>query len=198
MLLDLIELASNRALDHDPATQERLRKLQGKTMTLHIRPIEQSLSVTPYPEGLEFSRNTAEDVDVKLSATIGAMVKISRDGIDNAELKSGELEITGDPIVGQRFAQVLADLDVDWEALLAEHIGDSPARVVSFAAGQAKEFAQESRTRLEGFINQILTDDLGVVANKDEVEPFLDAVDVIKSDVERLLARIKRLDKHAS
>ena len=198
MLLDLLELASNRTLEHDPNTKQRLLKLQGKTMTLQIRPIEQSLSVTPHPEGLEFNRETPETVDVTLSATINAMIKISRDGIDNAELKSGELEITGDPIIGQRFAQVLADLDINWEALLAEQIGDSPARVVSFAAGQAKELAQESRSRFKEFINQMLTDDLGVVASKDDVDPFLDDVDTIRADVERLMARIKRLNNNAS
>lgn len=198
MLIDLLELASNRTLEHDPKTQQRLLKLQGKTMTLHIRPIDQSLSVTPHPEGLEFSRENPIRVDVTLSVTVGAMVKISRDGIDNAELKSGELEITGDPIVGQRFAQVLADLEIDWEAVLAEQIGDSPARIVSFAAGQAKELAQESRSRFKEFINQILTEDLSLIAGKDDVEPFLDDVDTLKADVERLMARIKRINSKAS
>ena len=38
MLLDLFELASNKTLEHDPQTLARLAKLQGKTMTLKIKP----------------------------------------------------------------------------------------------------------------------------------------------------------------
>jgi len=110
MLVDLLELASNKTLEHDPQTLERLVK---------------------------FTRNIPEKVDVTLNASLGAMVKISRDGMENAELEPGELEIAGDPIIGQRFAQVISELNIDWEALLAEQIGESPAKAVSFAAGQA-------------------------------------------------------------
>ena len=137
MLLDLLELASNKTLEHDPQTLERLAKLQGKTMTLNIKTIGQSFSVTPQREGLEFSNTLPEKVDVTLSVTLSAMIKISRDGLEDAELEQGELEIVGDPIIGQRFAQVIAKLDIDWHGLLAEHIGESPAKAVSFAAGQA-------------------------------------------------------------
>lgn len=193
MLIELLELASNGALEHDPQTQERLAKLVGKTMTLNISSINQSVSVTPYPEGLEFSSEIPEQVDVTLSATIGALIKITRDGMEDAELKPGELEIIGDPIVGQRFAQILAKLDVDWESALADHIGDAPARVFTLAAGQAKDFAEASQIRFKQFVNTLLKDDLNVVADHDEVEPFLDDVDQLRADTDRLMSRLKRL-----
>ncbi|MFT6406666.1 MAG: ubiquinone biosynthesis protein UbiJ [Arenicella sp.] len=193
MLLDLFELASNKTLEHDPQTLERLAKLQGKTMTLKIKSIGQSLSITPYQEGLEFSHEAPAKVDVTLSATLGAMIKISRDGMDNAELEPGELEIAGDPIVGQRFAQVIAELNIDWEALLAEHIGDSPAKAVTYAAGQAKVFAGESKVKLKEFLNTLIKDDMQLVADKAEVEGYLDEVDIIRADVDRLNARLERL-----
>jgi len=197
MLLDLLELASNKTLEHDPSTQTRLTKLQGKTMTLHIKPIEQSLSVTPYPEGIEFSQDAPEHVDVTLSATLGALVKISRDGMENAELEPGELEIQGDPIIGQRFAQIIADLNIDWESLLAEQIGDAPAKLVTLSAIQARDFAKESQSHIKSFISRLLTDDLELVAEKSEVEPFLDDVDELRADADRLMARIDRLRKQS-
>ena len=76
MLLNLFELASNKTLQHDPKTQARLVKLQGKTMVLHIKTINQSFSITPRPEGLEFSNTVPESVDVTLKATVSAMAKI--------------------------------------------------------------------------------------------------------------------------
>jgi len=193
MLLDLLELASNKTLEHDAQTLERLEKLQGKTMTLNIKSIAQSLSITPYKEGLEFSHETPANVDVTLSATIGAMVKISRDGMDNAELEPGELEIAGDPIIGQRFAQVISGLNIDWESLLAEQIGDSPAKAVTFAAGQAKVFVDESKDKLKEFLSTLIKDDMALVADKKDVEAHLDQVDTIRADVDRLNARLNKL-----
>lgn len=193
MLLDLLELASNKTLEHDPNTQARLVKLQGKTMTLHVKSLEQSLSITPHPEGLEFSHDVPEQVDVTLSATLGALIKISRDGMEDAELEAGELEIQGDPIIGQRFAQIIADLNIDWESLLAEQIGDAPAKLISVSAVQAREFAKESQSQVKSMLSRLLTDDLELVAEKSDVEPFLDDVDELRADADRLMARIKRL-----
>jgi len=193
MLLDLLELASNKTLEHDPETVERLKRLQGKTMTLNIKSIGQSISVTPFPEGLEFSHDAPDQVDVTLSATLGAMIKISRDGMDNAELEPGELEIAGDPIVGQRFAAVISQLNINWEALLAEQIGESPAKVVTYAAGQAKEFADESRNKFKEFISALIKEDMQLVVDKQEVEDYLDSVDTIRADVDRLSARLERI-----
>jgi len=195
MLLDLLELASNKTLDYDPKTQARLVKLQGKTMTLNIKTIDQSLSITPYPEGLEFSQTTPEKVDVTLSATLGAMIKISRNGLENADLESGELEIVGDPIVGQRFAQVIAELDIDWEGLIAERVGESPAKAISFAFGQAKSLADESKIKFKEFVDTLIKDDMQLVADKQSVEDFLDGVDTIRADTDRLMARLTRIQR---
>jgi len=193
MLVSLFELASNKALEHDPASLARLQKLQGKAMTLHIKTLDQSITVTPQAEGLEFSSKAPDKVDVTLSTTLGAMIKISRDGLEDAELESGELEMSGDPIVGQRFAQIMAELDINWETMLAEHVGEAPARAAAMVAGQAKEFAQESRSKLHEFVSQTVKDDLQVVADKEGVNAFLDSVDDLRADVDRLGARLERL-----
>ena len=204
MLIELLELASNNALQHDQSSLERLKKLQGKTMILEIRPIEikpfdqlgvQRLLVSPQPHGLEFSNKIEEQADVTLTATVSALIKIGRDGMDDAELKPGELEINGDPIIGQRFARVLAELDVDWEGLLAEHIGETPAVMVSSGFTKAKQFAQQSKSSIKTRFSQWLKDDLQLLADKSDVEPFLDQVDSLRADVDRMAARLNRLQK---
>ncbi len=193
MLFNLLELAGNKALEHDAASLARLQKLRGKTMTLHIKNLSASITVTPQAEGLEFSPSAPEQVDVTLITTIGAMIKIGRDGLEDAELEPGELEMSGDPIVGQRFAQVMADLNIDWEALLTEQIGAAPAHAVTTVAGQAKEFVQESRGKLHDFVGQLIKDDLQIVVGEGELNSFLDGVDDLRADVDRLGARLERL-----
>jgi len=107
MLLQLLELASNRALEFDPDTRERLKKLEGRSLCLHITTLSQSVSLTPQASGLELSSQIPDQVDVTLKASIPALIKLGRDGLDEVELEPGELEIIGDPLVGQRFAQIL-------------------------------------------------------------------------------------------
>lgn len=196
MLLQLLELASNKTLEYDPSTRARLEKLLGKTMSLRIKPIEPSISITPHADGLEFTHKTPDHVDVSLTATIPAMIKISRDGMEEADLQPGELEIVGDPIVGQRFAQIIADLNINWEALLADHLGESPAHFITTTAGHAKEFAQESQHRFKHFLTDLLKNDLEVIVEQEDVNHFLDDVDTLRADTDRLIARLKRLQRH--
>ena len=50
MLLNILELAINGALEFDPKAQCDLVKLHGKTMTLEIKPIPQKISISPMPQ----------------------------------------------------------------------------------------------------------------------------------------------------
>ena len=193
MLLELFELASNNALEHDPGSLAKLKKLEGKTMLLHVRPIDQSIAITPQPHGLEYTRSITELVDVKLSATLGALIKISRDGIEEAELEPGELEIVGDAIIGQRFAQLIAGLNIDWEGFLADAVGDTQAHLLTGVASKAKEFAGQSREHLKGLLQAMLKDDLELLVSEEEVDSFLDDVDELRANTDQLSARLKQL-----
>ncbi|MEO0368023.1 MAG: SCP2 sterol-binding domain-containing protein [Pseudomonadota bacterium] len=197
MLLDLIELASNRTLAHDQAAQDRLARLIGKTMVLTVKPMQQSLAVTPQQEGVEFAVEIPETVDVKLSATLGALIKISRDGLENAELSPGELEIEGDPIIGQRFALLIAELDIDWESLLTEQVGAAPSKLILYAAEQARDFATTTREHLKIIVSRLLKDELKLVADGREVEAVLDEIDQLRGKTDRLDARLRRLVSQA-
>ena len=193
MLIELFEIACNHALEHDPITLQNLQKLQGKSMTLTVKTINQSITVCPCPEGVELSRDIPEDVDVVLTASPSAMLKISRDGMEDADLQPGELEISGDPIIGQRFAKIISELDINWQDLLAEQIGDSPARVITLAAEQTLDMAQQSRVQIHSRLIHFIKEELGVTADQNEVDSFLDDVDTLRADTERLKARLRRL-----
>jgi ubiquinone biosynthesis protein UbiJ len=197
MVIDLIELACNSALEHDLQSRDRLKRLHGKQITLSIKPFgslpTQHITINPQPHGLEFTNKLAEAPDVSLIATLNALVKISRDGLDNAELETGDLEINGDAIVGQRFAQILSELNIDWVALMAEHLGQAPAALLYGGAGKAKEFISDSRSMIKDQVSQILVEDLTLLVRESDVEPFLDSVDVLRADTDRLLSRLNRL-----
>lgn len=193
MFFGLLELASNKALEHDKATRARLEKLSGKVMTLHIKDFDQSLTITPRDDGIELDSQTPDYSDVTLSTTISAVIKLGRDGLDNADLKAGELEMKGDPLIGQRFAQVIGDLNIDWEAMLAEQIGSAPAKAAGAVAGQARELVEESRSQLHDFVTNLIANDLQVLADKQQINDFLNDVEDIRADVDMLGSRLADL-----
>ena len=193
MLLSLLELAGNRVLESDPETQQKLQKLQGKTLALAIKNPPMTLLLTPTQVGIDLAlaqENSSITPDVTLTTTVSALVKISRNGLEEAELAPGELDIAGDAIIGQRFANIIANLNIDWEELLAEQIGDSPARLASVGMNKASEKLQQTHSELKHLINDFLQDDLALTALPKEVQSFIDDVDILRGDTDRLMARI--------
>ena len=192
MLMSLLELAGNHTLQYSTAARTRLERLQGRTMLLKITPLEQTLSITPMPEGVEISTELKE-ADVTLTASIGALVKISRDGFEHAELEAGELKIEGDPIVGQRFAQIIGDLDIDWNALLRDQLGDAPALFVQLLAERVVSFSKQGRDQLRSAIATLLQQEFALVVAADEVDEVLDQIDDLRADTDKLEARLSKL-----
>ena len=198
MILSLLETAGNRILSLDDDSKQKLRKLHGKTVAVEIKTVQQTIYVMPTENGIEFhseleNKETENKPDVTLKATLGALVKISRDGMEDAELQSGELEIEGDAVTGQRFAGIITELDIDWEELLAQQIGDIPAQIIGQGAKHFNEWAKDTRQTIKQNTAEYLIEELRVAAPKHAVETFLDEVDILRADVDRLYARIQRL-----
>ena len=117
MLSTLLETSSQKILSTDPASLERLSKLDGKLIAIEIKKLNFTLYLRIENRNIVFESapESEQDIDVKLKAKPSTLLKISRHGIENAELEKGELEIEGDAITGQRFASVMTALDIDWE-----------------------------------------------------------------------------------
>ena len=155
MLTALFETASKTFFATDPDTLDKLSGLAGKRIALEIKKVNHTFYLLIAADHIALTSEN-DDVDVRLKAKPSTLLKIARDGIENAELDKGELEIEGDAIIGQRFALVISELDIDWHSLLAEHIGDGPAQLVTSAASQAKDFAQSSQIQFKKWINDFI------------------------------------------
>lgn len=193
MLLQILELACNQALEHDPVAREKLATLEGKTVVLEVKNLNQKVVILPQPFGIELATYQNQSASVTLAATPNAMLKIAYNGMNNAELEVGELEINGDPVVAQRFAALVSSLNVDWEGLLADHVGELPASMITRGITAAREVAKESQELVKQNISRTLVDDLKIVAAGADVESFLEGVDELRAAVDRLEARLERI-----
>ena len=196
MLLPLLELACNQALEHDPTTLEKVQSLSGKTVVLHVQDFNQNVSVQPREFGLELTADAVENPSVTLSAKPPALIKLAHYGMENADLEAGELEIQGDPIIAQKFVKIVSNLNVDWEGLLAEQFGEVPASLFSKGFSVVQAVAQQGQQNIKNKIQQVLHDDLNLVANADQIEKYLDGVDDLRDKVDRLEVRLNKLFEH--
>ncbi len=193
MLKDLINTAGQRLLEQDPQNHDKLEKLAGKAIAFEIKKLDKTLYFSPTTEALNVGLQAPEIIDVTIRPKPSTLLKIARDGIDNAELSSGELEIDGDAITGQRFAKLLSELDIDWEELFAQQIGDVSARLLFDGLQRLRSWGQETQSTVKQNISEFLVEEAKLAASKTAIDTYLDDVDALRNDVARLAARIRQL-----
>ena len=77
--------------------------------------------------------------------------------------------------------------------MLVTHLGEAPARLINTATDIAKNVSQQSGNQLKQFFKHLAEQELQLTVSADEVDEFLDGVDTLRADTERLSLRIQRI-----
>jgi ubiquinone biosynthesis protein UbiJ len=191
-LLAGLEITLNRYLSLDAETLSRLAALTGKVIAVELRGLGITLHMAPHGGGIQLLHDYDGSTDAVIS---GAPLALARVGLgeERGLLFAGEVEISGDVTLGQRFEAILREIDIDWEEQLSRLIGDVAAHQVGNLVRDTLNWGARSMDTLGRDITEYLQEESRQVPQADEVNEFLAAVDVLRNDVERLEARVKRL-----
>ena len=190
----LITAGLNRYLECDPERSSELKKIDGKVIAVKIKEFD--VTITLRVEGLKLQ----EVLDAEIVADVELILSIKTFpnyllGVDRNQLiKNGDIEIIGDTHVASVFHNVLSEVEIDWEELLAARIGDPIASQIGFGARKIKGFMRTVRENVQLDTRDYLQDNLQVAVTQTEVEEFVHQVDTLRADVDRLEARLKRLE----
>ena len=192
MVLAGLEIALNRYLALDPETMSRLVVLTGKVIGVELRGLGITLYMAPHSGGIQLMRDYDGAADAVISGTPLSLARVGI-GEERGLVFAGEVEIRGDVTVGQRFEAVLREIDIDWEEQLSNLVGDVAAHQVGNLLRDTLSWGAKSMKTLGRDITEYLQEESRHLPQRDEVENFLAAVDVLRNDVERLDARVRRL-----
>ena len=192
LVLAGLEITLNRYLALDPETLSRLAGMTGKLIAVELRGVGITLYMAPHSGGIQLLREFDGSADAVISGTPMALARVGI-GEERSLLFAGEVEIRGDVTLGQRFESVLRELDIDWEEQLSHLVGDAAAHQVGNLVRDALQWGAKSVDTFGRDLTEYLQEESRQLPQRDEVNKFLAAVDVLRNDVERLEARVKRL-----
>ena len=168
LMTELFEEFINRILRFDPDTLARLAELQGKVIRLRAsgdRPFE--IFVLPDESGLRLHSRHDREPDVTLAGDIPVIFRFALRRIIPDVVAAGEVQISGDINLGQRFQRLLEQADIDWEEPAARVLGEDTAEYLQ----------EESR----------------LLPSRSRAEAFRQAVEALRWEAERLESRLERL-----
>lgn len=193
-----LETALNGYLGLDPVTRQRLAALHGRTVGVELAGLGLTLFFTADEAGVlqVYGRHEGEP-DCWLRGTPLDLLRAGDRETGADQLFSQRVRIEGDSGLAQRFGAILGDVDIDWEEHLSRIVGDVAAHEVGSAARAARELGQRTGRTAEQNLREYLQEESRLLPTRYEVKEFLDAVDVLRDDVERLAARVERLRNRA-
>ena len=113
---------------------------------------------------------------------------------DDRILATGRLEITGDTALAHQFQRALSQLDPDWEAAMARHLGDVPAHFLGQRVRGAIRWSRQAFQSLNANIEEYVHEESRSLPGRRELEATFEDIDQISLRAARLEARLNLLE----
>ncbi|RBW48952.1 SCP2 domain-containing protein [Marinobacter sp. F3R11] len=185
----IIERALNEALELDPAGQQALLDaLEGPVQFRITEPVSLTLSLHRAGQRVQVHGQPAEEPSLEISGRPLAFAALATG--DNRVFTDKRLEVTGDTGLAHQFQRALDQLNPDWEASMAGHIGDIPAHFIGKRIRNAVSWSRQAIRTLNANIEEYLHEESRALPGRRELEATFEDIDMLSLRTERLEARI--------
>ncbi len=192
-LLAFCESTLNRLLELDPASMQRIEALTGRVLCVSITQPQIEFYLLPDQQGLMLQGRSERSSDCHISGSAISLLAFlnSRDG--SPDIDSLNISISGDMGLASQVQTLIADLEIDWEALLSPWTGDLAAHEVGRATRTLLGWGQTVTKSLRLNLEEYLQEESSSLPPRGEVDHFYQQVDRLVLDTDRLAARLSRL-----
>ena len=191
--LGVLESLINRALALDSNTREQLRALSGHSFRLDCT--QPALSVVLIVGDSQLLLQNAGDTPAttSLRGSWDEFAKIALAEDPAAALINGNVRIDGDTARVLELRSILAGLDIDWEAPLANVLGDVAAHRIGKTLRQGSRWARNALKALNRQATEFVREESEWVPHPIEAEDFYREVEALALRTDKLQARLQQL-----
>ena len=186
-----IESALNQYLSLDPLALSRFSSLEGKIIAIEIKGLNKTLCLFPSADGFMVLTDFDGEANATISGTPIALVKMGLAKDPKDVLFSGEIVITGDTAVANKFNRLISQLDIDWEELLAQNIGDIAAHKIGNLFHSASQWFSRSSNSIILDSGEYIQEEVHLSPSEAELRKFVNKVDGLREATDRLAAKIQ-------
>tara|TARA_R110001592_G_scaffold7190_2_gene40569 strand:+ start:21555 stop:22229 length:675 start_codon:yes stop_codon:yes gene_type:complete len=203
----------NSALAMSPGSQKHLKNLEACVLNLHLSGLdsdfyfgvtkleqhnkEASAEVSPFKYRVQLVDH-ADKPDVTITGSPIVFIKLVSQKNKASLFQSKELKLEGDSVRIQQILAFLSTLQIDWDGVLANFIGDVPAHLLgsSIRSGMmwGLNFGQSLIRDTEEFIKY----ELRLLPDKKRAVKQFSAIAKLSEEVDKLKHRFDQFDKKTS
>lgn len=188
-----LETAINGALRLDPATRLKLQQLDQHVFLLHCQAPELSLYLIPTADEVRLCGYYDGDADTTLTGKVNDFAELAMSGDPANTLINGKLELHGDSQALITLQKILRQLDLDWEAPLADLFGDVVGHHLGSSLRRGFGFGLQTLRGLKRQVDDYIVEESELLPPRWQVDQFFNEVDQLAMRSERLEAQLHKL-----
>ncbi|MCV6589666.1 MAG: SCP2 sterol-binding domain-containing protein [Marinobacterium sp.] len=197
-LFTVAEESINAVLRNDPTSLQRLSQLEGKTLVIQLTQPDMRFAILPNADGLQLHSKMGLDADVTLTGTPADFMRLLSSPDKAAAMFGQGISASGDNGLATELQHILSASHFDWEGKLAAIIGNLPAhQLADFISFKSNQYRTIGNSLLEN-LQEYLKEESDLLPARPEVDDFLNAVDRLRDDADRLEARFQRLSEQVN
>ena len=191
-----VEKALNLALAMDPSAPTKLKPLRGCILEIHISSAHSSIFLGVNDNQIVLLPKS-DMPSVRLAGTALAFVKLASYSDRNSLFKAKEICLSGDSVRAQQIRNFVSSINIDWEGVLAEVIGDVPAHFFGTTLRQGLSWSKMLSQSLRRDIEEFIKYEVRLFSSKALAKTQYDAIEQVRLATEQLDARFTKLIKRS-
>ncbi len=183
-----LETLLNQILALDPDLQPRLAALEGRVIALELTGLF-TLYLRPEAGALRVDDHSDRSPDATIRGAPLALLRLSQGGSAGPDVT-----IDGDTHLARAFNDLFQAMDVDWEEQLSRIMGDVAAHQAGNAVRGVLAWSRQALDTLGRDSGEYLQQESHLLPPRGSLLAYLDAVDQLREDADRLEVRVRRLE----
>jgi len=189
-LLKPLEMALNHALRFDMESHEQLQRFASRSIRIDITNLNIAVIARFTDDQIQLEMAEEHVADLMIKADSFALLKLLK---QPDSLFSNQIQILGDVQFAKQLQDWQQQFDFDWEQQLARITGDTVAYPLAQSLRRGFDWLKYNRSEFEQSVAEYLREESHYLPDKSQTTRFMQNVDLLRADTDRLEARIKRL-----
>lgn len=194
LLAGFLEAGVNRVLALDPASEQRLLRLQGRTLQLDLEGLAISLFLSFDSGNVRVGLDSDAEPDTLIRGTPVALFAMAAPGdAENWGLPGSNVHIEGDANLARDLERLFSRMEPDWEKPITDLLGDVLGFQLASGLKQGVEAVQTAAEGAAEMAGAFFRDDSDELVRPRELHEFNRAVDTLNDAIGRLEARLRAM-----
>jgi ubiquinone biosynthesis accessory factor UbiJ len=192
--IETLQKALNSYLALDVESGVRLQQLSGKLVALELSRIDVTFYLLFSDNKAQLSFSTDDQPETIIIGTpLRLMMLALSPRANRKQFFADDVEMIGNPVLGQQVIDLFDQLNIDWEDYLARFVGDVPAHYAGSMLRNFKTWTTNTHETLRQNLNEYLHEEITLFPPVEALQDFFQDVDKLRMDVDRIEARIRHL-----